>query len=175
MRSYLAKLPTKRVAELVKSRLKEILNQFAPLQEVPAAGAGSQPPTPTTPQPAKTVASTPQRPHTQIMTEPKKNALNAKQLAITLKASGAPALKALPEKKVAKILALGFAEIGKQLKAVETGTLRVRGLGVFRAKSREVEKDGKKLKVRRVGFAASKPKQPKPKSTPLAGGTGKKA
>jgi hypothetical protein len=167
------------MTKAVKSGFNQVLNQIAPLEEV-RSSAMTPPSAKTSPEPAKSVASTPQRPHPQIMTEPKKNALNAKQLAITLKASGAPALKALPEKKVAKILALAFAEVGKHLKAVETGTLRVQGLGVFRAKNREIEKDGQKRTVRRVGFAASKPKQPKPKQpkpklNPPAGDGDKKA
>jgi hypothetical protein len=174
MRSYLSKLPIERVTKAVKSGFNQVLNQIAPLEEVPSS-AMTPPSDKTSPEPAKPVASTPQRPHNRKMTTSKKNILDVKQLAITIKASGSPVLKALPEKKVAKILALAFGEIGNQLKAVDTGTLRVRGLGVFHVRNREVEKEGKKLKVRRVGFGASKPKQPKPKSAPPAGNADKKA
>jgi nucleoid DNA-binding protein len=175
MRSYLSKLPIERMTKAVKSGFNHVLDQIAPLEEVPPAATNSQSAPSTTAQTSPPLASAPRKPHPQIMTEPKKNIVNATQLSITLQASGAPVLKGLPEKRVAKILALGLAEIGKQLESVETGNLRVQGLGVFHVRNREVEKEGKKLKVRRVGFAASKPKQPKPKSAPPAGNADKKA
>jgi len=101
--------------------------------------------------------------------DPKKHTLNPKSLAAAVKSSGGPGLKSIPEGKVAKILSLAFAEISKEMKSVEKGVLRVKGLGVFKVRSREVEKEGKKTAVRRVGFAASKPKVRKPKAGPSAG------
>lgn len=103
------------------------------------------------------------------MTEPKRHILNAKSLAASVKASGGPGLKSVPEAKVAKILALAFAEIGKEMNSVEQGVLSVKGLGIFRVRSREIEKEGTKTAVRRVGFAVSRPRAPKPTTGPTSG------
>jgi hypothetical protein len=107
------------------------------------------------------------------MTTPKKSALNPKAIAASITSSGAAGLKSIPEGKVAKIVGLALAAIGKELQSVEQGIVRVQGLGVFRVKSREVEKDGQRSKVRRVGFAPSKPKLPK--LIPPTGAADKKA
>lgn len=97
------------------------------------------------------------------MNTPKKSTVNLKTIATSIASSGAPYLKSIPEAKVARIINLALAAISHELRSIEQGIVRVSGLGVFRVIIREIEKDGKKVALRRVGYLASQPKRPKEK------------
>lgn len=174
MKSYLSAFPVERVTEAVKSRFKDVLNFVAPLEPVPL-----QRPLPAAvnPEGAKPVAATTATSHikSKSMNEPKKSIVNPKTIAASISSSGGPGLKSIPQGKVAKIVSLAFGAISQELEATEQGSVRVQGLGVFRVKNREVEKDGKKTSVRRVGFIAGEPKPPIANSAAQPGNTEKKA
>jgi hypothetical protein len=64
----------------------------------------------------------------------------------------------MPKEKAVKILRAGLQALGKRIAATESGVVRVNGLGAFRVRKGEKEKDGQKVATRAVVFKASKPK-----------------
>ena len=174
MKTYLSKFPVERVTEAVKSRFKDVLNFVAPLEPVPQQRLL---PAAVNPEGAKPVAAATATSHINYksMNEPQKSIVNSKSIAASISSSGAPGLKSMPEGKVARIVSLAFGAISQELKATEQGSVRVQGLGVFRVKNREVEKDGMKTSVRRVAFITGEPKPPKAKSAAQPGDTEKNA
>ncbi|MBT9099285.1 hypothetical protein KFZ76_16445 [Methylovulum psychrotolerans] len=67
----------------------------------------------------------------------------------------------MPDAKVAKIIAAALLEIGKQVSAAEEGAVKIAGLGSFKIRQVEREKDGEKTAVKKVIFTAAKPKAKK--------------
>ena len=68
----------------------------------------------------------------------------------------------IPEKKASKIVKEVLVQLGKQIEGTENGRVAVPGLGNFRVRQVEVEKEGEKSLKRRVSF-----------KVPSAGGRGK--
>lgn len=62
----------------------------------------------------------------------------------------------VPEKKAARIIRLALVELGKQIESVDEGSLSVPGLGSFRVRKIEQEKNGQKDMIKRILFRASK-------------------
>jgi hypothetical protein len=74
-----------------------------------------------------------------------------------IKAEKPELLGKVPDKKAAQIIRAALLVLGKQVASMEDGVAKVPGLGNFRVKMVEREKDGQKVKVRKVGFANAKP------------------
>jgi hypothetical protein len=79
----------------------------------------------------------------------------------------APALENMPDARAVALLREVFRGIGAQIEGTSDGVVKVPGLGNFRVKMVEKEKDGQKTQVKRVifkeaavkaGAAAGKPK-----------------
>ena len=64
----------------------------------------------------------------------------------------------MPEKKAAKIIREALSQLAKQVDSVEEGVVKVPGFGNFRIRNVELEKDGQKVKTRRVMFNKAKDK-----------------
>jgi hypothetical protein len=62
----------------------------------------------------------------------------------------------MPDKKIAQIVRAAFGQVGKQLDATTEGAMKVPGLGNFRVRQGEREKDGQKVPVKRVTFRRAK-------------------
>ena len=75
-------------------------------------------------------------------------------------------LAQVPDKRAAALVRAALNQLGKRIKAVEDGVVKVPGFGNFRMRQIEREKDGKKVTVTRTIFRAAKPG---PKGARLAG------
>lgn len=64
----------------------------------------------------------------------------------------------MPEKRAAALIQVALAELGKHIAEAEEGVMRVPGMGAFRSRMVEREKDGKNVSVKRIIFHAAKPK-----------------
>ncbi|MDD5271541.1 MAG: hypothetical protein PHU14_02360 [Methylovulum sp.] len=62
----------------------------------------------------------------------------------------------MPDAKAAKIIAAALRAVHKEIGAAEEGALKVAGLGTFKTRQVEREKDGQKSTVKKVGFTAAK-------------------
>jgi hypothetical protein len=67
----------------------------------------------------------------------------------------------VPDKRAARIIRLALAELGKQIESVDEGSFKVPGLGSFRVRQIEQEKDGRKDMIKRIFFRGSKTKAAK--------------
>jgi hypothetical protein len=78
----------------------------------------------------------------------------------------------VPEKRAAKIIVAALSHIAKNVTALDQGMVRVQGLGVFRARQVEREKEGHKVMVKKVMFNTLRSaKQRVQAGEKLAGGT----
>ena len=75
---------------------------------------------------------------------------------------------ALPSALAAQVLRAAFKTIRAEVERTEEGTVPVTGLGTFRVKNVEIEKDGQKTKVRRTFFTIP-PERPAAAKTAAAG------
>ncbi|MDO9106918.1 MAG: HU family DNA-binding protein [Methylovulum sp.] len=82
--------------------------------------------------------------------------MKAIEIVEIIKQSNANLLGKLTDKEAAKILSLAFAELGKQLGSTTEGPIKIPGLGVFKIKQVEREKEGQKVTVKRIGFRTMK-------------------
>jgi hypothetical protein len=64
----------------------------------------------------------------------------------------------MPEKKVVVLIRVALAELGRHIAEAEVGVVKVPGMGNFRSRMVEREKDGKNVSVKRIVFLAAKPK-----------------
>jgi len=64
----------------------------------------------------------------------------------------------MPEKKAAAVIQAALGELGRHIAAAEEGAVRVPGMGTFRIRMVEMEKDGEDVTVKRIVFLAAKPK-----------------
>ena len=87
-------------------------------------------------------------------------AVNAKELVELIKSEKPAVLGKTTDKKAARIIRKAFNQLAKQIESTDAGDIRVRGLGRFRIKTIEREKDGQSEKMKRVYFRA-KPLQKK--------------
>lgn len=71
----------------------------------------------------------------------------------------AAALGKIPPAKAASIIRKAFVALNEQISATESGVIRVVGLGNFRIRSVEKEKEGQKTTVKKVAFVARTPKK----------------
>ena len=69
-----------------------------------------------------------------------------------IKQTNPAALKGVDDKTAVRLLRLVFADIAKQVSASEDGVVAVAGLGRFRVRTVEVEKEGVKTSVKRILF-----------------------
>jgi hypothetical protein len=70
-------------------------------------------------------------------------------------------LENVPEDQAARLIREAFVLISKEIEAVEEGVVKVPGLGAFRIRQLEQEKEGEKRKLRKVVFQAAKAKKAK--------------
>lgn len=82
--------------------------------------------------------------------------MNAKEVVELIKTEKPTLLGKMSEKKAAALIRNAFIQIGKRIDSMDAGEVKVRGLGNFRIKQVERNKDGKNTVVRRVIFR-SKP------------------
>jgi nucleoid DNA-binding protein len=66
-------------------------------------------------------------------------------------------VRGIPDARLQKLVKAIFAAVGEDIAALEKGRLKVSGLGTFRVRTVEVEKDGEKKSSRRVRLAIRKP------------------
>ena len=78
--------------------------------------------------------------------------MKAIEIVESIKQSNPKLLGKMPEKRAATLVQSVLAELGKQLDAVDNGVVKVQGLGNFRIKQVEREKDGQKVTLKRVSF-----------------------
>lgn len=69
------------------------------------------------------------------------------------------ALGNIPDQRAARIIFAALAQLGKHIDAMSDGVLKVPGLGNFRVRKIEREKEGKKVMVKRTIFVAKGPKK----------------
>ena len=86
--------------------------------------------------------------------------MNIQELLDSAKAE-VPALKGLQDTKAIALLRYAFRQVAQQLAATEEGELEVQGLGRFRVKKVEREKDGEKVAGKRVIFKGVKQRKGK--------------
>jgi hypothetical protein len=80
------------------------------------------------------------------------------ELVAAVKAASPKALGNLDEKRVVRVAQVVLREVARQVSTLSEGNLDVAGLGRFIVKQREVEKDGAKVKVKRVLFRPARAK-----------------
>ena len=80
------------------------------------------------------------------------------EIAALIKEANPKLLGKTPDAKVAKIVAATLREVSKQIRATETGVVKVVGLGAFNVRQVEREKNGVKAAVKKIGFRTVKPK-----------------
>ncbi len=78
--------------------------------------------------------------------------MKAIEIVESIKQSNPKLLGKMPEQRAASLVQAVLAELGKQLDAVDTGVLKVQGLGNFRIRQVEREKEGQKVTLKRVTF-----------------------
>jgi hypothetical protein len=65
----------------------------------------------------------------------------------------------MPEKRAVALIRVALAELGRHIAEAEEGVVRVLGMGAFRIRMVEQEKDGENVTVKRIVFLAAKPKE----------------
>lgn len=63
----------------------------------------------------------------------------------------------VPDKAAVAIIRRVVGVLGKQIAAADEGVVKVAGLGSFKIKQVEKEKEGEKVTVKRIMFTAAKP------------------
>ena len=84
--------------------------------------------------------------------------MKANEIVESIKQSNPKLLGKMTEQRAATLVQAVLAELGKQLDAVDTGVLKVQGLGNFRIKQVEREKEGQTVKLKRISFRKVKRK-----------------
>lgn len=84
--------------------------------------------------------------------------MNASEIIKLIKEENPEILGNLSEKRLIAIIRQVFIQIAKKLEDHEEGPVRVPGLGDFKIRMIEIEKDGKKESVRRIVFRPIVPK-----------------
>jgi len=69
-----------------------------------------------------------------------------------IKTENAKLVNKVPDRVGAKIVGAAFATIAKQIASAPDGKVKIKGLGTFRMKHVEREKDGQKVSRTRIGF-----------------------
>ena len=90
--------------------------------------------------------------------EPKPKLMKLTELVELIKEKRPKALGTMPENRAVALIREVLAELGRHIAEAEEGVMRVQGLGSFKSRMVEKEKDGKKVSVRRINFHAAKPK-----------------
>ena len=67
-------------------------------------------------------------------------------------------LDKIPEKMAVALIRAALAELGRHIAEMVDGRVKVQGMGNFRSRMVEREKDGKKVSVKRIAFLTSKQK-----------------
>ena len=70
-------------------------------------------------------------------------------------------LENLHEEQAVKLIREAFLLVTKEIGAVDEGVIKVPGLGSFRVRQVEQQKEGQKIKLRRVIFQSAKPRASK--------------
>jgi nucleoid DNA-binding protein len=83
--------------------------------------------------------------------------MKADQILENIKAQSPALFAKIDDKVAARLVKATLAEIAKQLTATDTGAVAVPGLGRFKVKPFEKEKDGEKKTGKRISFKAAKP------------------
>jgi hypothetical protein len=56
------------------------------------------------------------------------------------------------------LISVALAELGRHIAEAEEGVVKVQGMGNFRSRMVEKEKDGENVRVKHIVFLAAKPK-----------------
>jgi hypothetical protein len=83
--------------------------------------------------------------------------MNAAEIVEKIRAESPALLTKIDDKVAARVVRATLAEIGKQLAQVADGAVSVPGLGRFKVKQVEKEKEGEKKNMKRISFRAAKP------------------
>ena len=84
--------------------------------------------------------------------------MNPNEIVELIKNENPEFLGKMPEKRAAKIIREALIQLAKHVGSVEEGMVKVPGFGNFNIKNIEREKDGQKVKVRKVIFNKAKTK-----------------
>lgn len=84
--------------------------------------------------------------------------MNPNEIVELIKNENPEFLGKMPEKRAAKIIREALIQLAKHVDSVEEGMVKVPGFGNFNIKNIEREKDGQKVKVRKVIFNKAKTK-----------------
>lgn len=87
--------------------------------------------------------------------------MKANEIVEQLKQSHPKLFAKLPEGNATKLVNAVLRHTAQQINDANEGTVKVAGLGVFRIKQREQEKDGEKRVVKRVSFKIATAKKTK--------------
>ncbi|MDQ9172261.1 hypothetical protein Q8A64_17765 [Oxalobacteraceae bacterium R-40] len=83
--------------------------------------------------------------------------MDANQILEKIRTDSPALLSKIDDKVAARVVRATLAEIGKQLAQVDDGALSVPGLGRFKVKQVEKEKEGEKKIAKRISFRVAKP------------------
>lgn len=83
--------------------------------------------------------------------------MNANEIVEKIRAESPALLSKIDDKVATRVVRATLAEIGKQLSQVEDGAVNLPGLGRFRIKQVEREKEGEKTAAKRIRFKIAKP------------------
>ena len=64
----------------------------------------------------------------------------------------------MPEKRAAALIQVALTELGRHIAKAEEGVVKVPGMGTFRVRMVDQEKDGENVTVKRIVFHVAKPK-----------------
>jgi len=67
-------------------------------------------------------------------------------------------LDKMPDEKVAKIISATLREVGKHVSAAENGALKITGLGTFKIRQVERQKNDEMVNIKKIAFTAAKVK-----------------
>ena len=84
--------------------------------------------------------------------------MNANEVVELIKKEKPNLLGKMSEKKAAALVRNAFLQIGKHIDAAGEGVIKVPGLGNFRVKQVERERNGQKVNVKRVAFRVTRRK-----------------
>jgi len=84
--------------------------------------------------------------------------MKANEIIEAIKQTNPKILGKMADKKAAKIVTAAFQEINKHLGTAE-GAVKVPGLGTFKVRELERNKEGQQVKVKKTSFRAAKIKE----------------
>ena len=85
--------------------------------------------------------------------------MKAMEVVQHLKSEKPNILKNIPEKKAAALIRSALAELGRQIDSTDDGVIKVQGLGRFRVRQVERNKNDQKVTVKRIVFHPMKSKK----------------